>query len=428
MTILTTDKRKSSSSTRVLSGSSQAQANMTPRDAARQRRGSAASAKARLVITPSTDRRSERWAMRDVLNDISRLERVRKCGKVPIGPLVSLKRSGDKHGSGFGGLHTCGSVWACPVCAAKIASQRRLEVEQLADHAVHSGAVVSLLTLTQRHHKGQSLEELWAALSHAWNRVTSTRKWATLKEQLGLIGYVRATEVTHGKHGWHVHVHVLIISEKNPRITPLFYQRKQGRRKTPYPVEVVMPSDVIADRWKAALAQKNVDFLRDRGGLDWQTADDAHLVGRYVAKLGGGVGSIASETTLGAFKKARRGNRTPFQILADFMETGSEDDLRLWHTYEKISRGKRALTWSHGLRDWAGLLAEKTDEQIAEEDNGGETVALFDKKNWKKVRKAGAVNLLNVLDSEGVSAAHRWLKTHGIAFLLSVDDYHHDTG
>lgn len=427
MTILTTDKRKSSSSTRVLSGTSQA--NTRPRDAARQRRGSAALGTTRITITAS-DTRSERWAMRDVLNDISRLARVRKCGKVPIGPLVSLKTSGDKHGSGYGGLHTCGSVWVCPVCAGKIAAHRRLEVEQLADYAVKSGAVVSLLTLTQRHHKGQSLEELWAALSHAWNRVTSTRKWAVLKEQLGLVGYVKATEVTHGKHGWHVHVHVLIISEKNPRITPLFYQRKQGRRKIPYPVEVVMPSDVIADRWKTALAQKNVDFLRDRGGLDWQTAaaDDVHLVGRYVAKLGGGVESLASETTLGAFKKARRGNRTPFQILADFMTTGDEDDLRLWHTWEKVSRGKRALTWSRGLRDWAELEDEKTDEEIAEEDTGGETVALFDKKNWKKVRKAGAVNLLNVLDSEGVSAAHRWLKTHGIAFLLSVDDYHHDTG
>lgn len=152
---------------------------------------------------------------------------------------------------------------------------------------------------------------------------------------------------------------MLVISERNPRITPIFYHHKQGRAGYPYPVEVTTAGAFIADRWKAALARKNVNFLAHRGDMDWQIAKsgDAKAVGQYVAKIGG-ADSIAAEATLGQFKKARRGNRTPFQILADFIEAGDADDLALWHLWENVSRGKRALTSSHDLRKWTKMESE----------------------------------------------------------------------
>lgn len=382
-------------------------------------RASAGAALGNTRITfPVSKSRAHRWDMRAVLNEISSLPRVRKCGRVPIAPHISLKSGGGTSHAGYGGLALCGSVWACPVCAGKIAAHRKEEVSRVADRAMSSGAVVSLLTLTQRHHKGQTLGDLWKALSYAWNKVTSGRRWQELKRQLGMIGYIKATEVTHGRHGWHVHIHVLVVSEKDPALTPVVYQRRQGRKKTPYPVEILLPASFIGDRWHAGLAAKNVGFIVDRGGLDWQTAKDVKAVSQYIAKMDNGADSLAAEATLGAFKKARRGNRSPFQILADFIETGDMDDLALWHQWEKVSFGKRALTWSLGLRDWAGLNAEKTDEEIAEEDIGGETIAYFEQDSWKDLWQIGASKLLDVLDAEGVTAAFAWLDDHGISYLL----------
>ena len=45
----------------------------------------------------------------------------------------------DGRRAGFGGLVTCGSVWACPVCAAKVATKRAEDLAAVLD-AVHAWA------------------------------------------------------------------------------------------------------------------------------------------------------------------------------------------------------------------------------------------------------------------------------------------------
>lgn len=91
------------------------------------------------------------------------------------GPTLRLSA---KRGAGYAGLSTCGSVWACPCCPAKIASRR---AEELADvmAAVHrSGGCAYLVTYTMRHHQGRRLTTLWDAVSAAWGAVTSGKAWA----------------------------------------------------------------------------------------------------------------------------------------------------------------------------------------------------------------------------------------------------------
>lgn len=366
--------------------------------------------------------RAFRYELRENLRSLTSFERIRKCGAVPVASRVSLNFDGLR--GSYVGLHTCGSVWSCPVCSAKISAKRKVEVEGVVTAATRANTFVSMLTLTQRHHEGQKLNELWEGLSYAWNKVTSGRRWQEFKKQLGLIGHIRAVEVTHGEKGWHVHTHVLIISEKDPTVTPVFWQRKKGRRKTPYPPEVYMPADFIAQRWANGLAKRGIDFIKDRGGLDWRTAKpgDEKTLGQYVAKLGvkavNPINGISSEVTLGGFKKARRGNRTPFQILEDVFAYGLEEDRKLWRVWEKSSYGKRALLWSKGLRDWAGLGEEKTDEELAEEQGASKAVAHFENEDWKAVRLAGSGELLDVIERQGEKAAYSWLDSRGLRYEL----------
>src|SRR5664279_2587900 len=52
-------------------------------------------------------------------------ERVKHCQRSTMNEYgVGVFRSSDG-GASFGNLATCGSVWHCPVCAAKITEQRR---------------------------------------------------------------------------------------------------------------------------------------------------------------------------------------------------------------------------------------------------------------------------------------------------------------
>ena len=45
-------------------------------------------------------------------------ERQRNCGAVPVGDRVEIRiRNGSAY---YCGLETCGNVWLCPVCSAKI--------------------------------------------------------------------------------------------------------------------------------------------------------------------------------------------------------------------------------------------------------------------------------------------------------------------
>lgn len=366
--------------------------------------------------------RRRRYRLRDGARLFTTLSRVAKCGKTTIGGAVELRASGDGSRVGYGGLSTCGSVWACPVCAAKISARRRDEVAELVAHAQAEGAEVSMLTLTMRHHRGQQLEALWDALSYGWSRLTSGRAWQQFEEQAGIIGYIKSTEITYSDvNGWHVHLHVLIVTNRSIYI-PIACQRAQGRARQPYPVEYRLPKDIISERWEKALKTQGVEVIPERGGVDWDVASDAEKLANYVTKFGDKKASasdrLSAEMTLGQYKKARKNaSRTLWQVLEDAVATGDMDDIEVWQEYERVSRGRRAMTWSRGLREWAGLGVEQGDEEIAEEVAGDRVVALIDADSWHRVVQPRAAELLDALQ-EGEEHALAWLDAVGAAYCV----------
>lgn len=341
--------------------------------------------------------RQERYALRDELATFTGLERVRKCGRCARGPRIGLRVANVTGSAGWSGLTTCGSVWACPVCAAKIGARRAEEVSQVCTAAAAEGLHLSMVTLTMRHHRGQRLAALWDGLAYGWRGIVSGVGWQKAKEAGGLVGYIRSTEVTHGAAGWHVHIHVLLLSE-----SPL---NEHG-----------LPA-VMHERWARALARRGLESVKDSGGFDFSACapGDESTMGRYVAKMGQTPEGLARETTLGPWKKARRGNRTPWQILADIPAWGDMDDLETWWEYEDASHGRRALTWSRGLRARYGLGAEQTDDEIAAEDLGTEDVLTIDAADWHRVRPHAA-RLLDAAERYGPSIVAVWLASRGIDY------------
>jgi hypothetical protein len=264
------------------------------------------------------------------------------------------------------GLATCGSVWSCPVCSAKIAMRRAEDLADVMRVTLEHGCTASMVTLTMRHHDGQSLRDCWDALSKGWVAVTSGKQWRTDCAAHRLLGWVKADEVTRGRNGWHVHIHALLIWDTGVRLD-----------------DAQVVGERMWRRWTNALQRKGFDSLRDSGGLDVRMASLSPEVGdglhEYFVKL-------SHEITGGQAKLARGGGRTPFQLLSDALATGDAGDLEDWSEWEKASRGRRQIAWSKGLREWTGLGREQTDEEIAEEELAGEDVLFLLPASWHQLR------------------------------------------
>lgn len=343
--------------------------------------------------------------LRGGLRDLTNLERVRKCGHVTAGnagggPGLRLTTSpGGGAVAGLSGLVTCGSVWACPVCAAKIATRRADELADVMRHALESSCKASMVTLTMRHHEGQRLKDCWDALSTAWRAVVSGKQWVTDSAAFGLRGWVKAVEVTRGKSGWHVHIHALMIWDKTVTL--------QVARHV---------ADRMWTRWNRALLRRGFDSLRDAGGLDVRMATlvpGGFGLHEYFVKL-------SHEITGGQAKLAKGGGRTPFQILANATETGEAADVHTWWEWERASHGRRQISWSTGLREWAKLAAEQSDEQVAAEDLQGDELLFLDLDSWRVLRgEPGRVcDLLEATEDDGYRAAMAVLRRWGLGYML----------
>ncbi|MFR9803203.1 protein rep [Pseudonocardia sp. RS010] len=297
--------------------------------------------------------------------------------------------------AGLSGLQSCGSPWACPVCARKIGAERSADVAHVLTAVAAEGGSAALVTLTMRHNRGHRLSDLWDALTAAWGAVTTGRGWKDDQDRFGVLGWVRTVEVTHGPAGWHVHTHVVVALD-GPTSPEMMWAL----------------GDRMFARWERKLTKIGLSAVADRGGLDVRpvrmTADSIEQVSDYIAK-------ITAEITAPSAKDARNGNRSPFAILRDALATGLADDVELWWTWERVSHGRRQLTWSRDLRAWAGLHREKTDEEIAAEDKGGEDMIVIPRDAWEAVR-TDVADLLDAVEIGGIPAAESWLLSRGLSY------------
>ena len=311
-------------------------------------------------------RRGKRHQMRQTLWGESSLPRCRKCGRTRRGDDVQVKGNGSR--VGFAGVVTCGSVWVCPVCNAKIQHQRAQELTTaIAMWMVGSGGRVAFVTLTMRHERADGLGEHWDRLQDSWKKVQMARIWKKWQERLGACGSVRAVEVTDGKNGWHVHLHVL-----------LFIQSLDDKKLLDF-------ESWLSRKWVSAVRSFGGDAT-EANGVDvraMESFSDERLA-KYLSKATDHV-SLGMELTHTQGKTARKSHSTfpHWQHLSDIRDVGDAEALARWTEFEQASKGRRALTWSRGLRKL--LLAqdvEKTDEEIAEESAGDETLLTIPGEAW----------------------------------------------
>lgn len=283
---------------------------------------------------------------------------------------VSVYRNEDGSGSSLTGLNRCGNIWSCPVCAAKVAEHRRAELSAALVQHLKNGGGAYLVTLTFPHEADHPISELLERFTKARQRLQNSRTWKRTMEEAGRIGSVASLEVTISQeNGWHPHLHLLVFAEANGfgEGEPM---NDQGDLISAAIVELkhawtnILLKTGLGDQKK--LHHMLQHALNVRGG---------NQAAEYIAKYGRDERwGQSSEMTRHYAKEGSAGERdgllhfTPFQLLT-WAGNGDEWATRKFLEYAAAIEGKRAVTWSPGLKKALGVNTDQTDEEIAADDN-----------------------------------------------------------
>lgn len=316
-----------------------------------------------------------RWLQRHQVGD----SRVHSCQKIPTSENVGFRLNLTEGGvqASLSGMNSCGAVWSCPSCAARIAHTRAGQV-QAASEAYHAtGGRMWLLTLTLRHDRSQDLALLLDGAHRAWRKVMNSRSWRDAKAQAGVEGYLRVLEVTHGENGWHPHFHILLFQEAgfDPHMATVWMENLKR---------------AMFGEWVKALVHQGFrPPLENQGGADLRpvngnlaTQSDGRLAS-YLSKGAWAGDGAGIEVAGGALKKAKGGGESALQILSRAIE-GEADAIHLWNEWGSAMKGRRQFSWSRTRPACIPeAIATMTDEAAAQiEEAEGEIRVL----PWNRLR------------------------------------------
>jgi hypothetical protein len=399
-----------------------------------------------------TLRRRERLALRAKIRRFSRLKStpriegkspqytLRHCGVVRCSAdgFVRLKVA---EGVGYAeGVVHCGSVHGCPVCAAVIRTKRSRIYADSADRWLKAGHFVYMVTLTFPHYMGDDLGEMWDLVSDGTGYLTSNRAWGRLKFDLGCrprpprvfavdskgvacktrawaecdIGYRRVVECTWGcENAWHPHCHMLVYLRNTEATSKL-----DGARR------LFLIDRHFRTAWPKWVTDHGFRLPSDKHGVKVEECYRAKDAAEYLVKTQDGHG-VGMELARGDLKKGRKESLTPFEI-ADRAGDGEEQFLQLWWTWEKASKGRKMTTESQGLAAMLGEV-EVTDQELADEDAGGDDVAAMTGQAWTEAcnhRCADAAGNPDAVRNGLESALFEAAVAGGLAAVNAVLDAH----
>jgi hypothetical protein len=345
--------------------------------------------------------RVQRFIAQSVTRKLLPMSRTNNCLRVRQGgKQIQVHKSIQYGTTSYSGLQTCGSVWICPVCAAKIAERRKAEI--VAAMAAHkaAGGCVNMLTLTSPHQRGDDLRELLAMQSTALHSFWNDRQVKAVFVEMGNIGQIKATEVTHGRlstynNGWHPHYHVLLFSGSGVDLS-LF----DASQMTDWQVRLYL-------RWANACALAGLGKPSYEHGLK---LDDGSRAAHYVAK---GMWGLEDEMTKGHTKKSLHGE-TPFDFLRAIFENPEDTQAAaLFRHFSEVFKGKRQLHWSRGLKA-RFAIGEKNDDDLAQEKEDDFAILLgtITMEQWRDVLAVeGRGQVLGLAASQGWGAVSEYLES-----------------
>ena len=331
--------------------------------------------------------RIQRFILQSVARKFLPKSRTDKCLRLrQASKEIQVWQSKEHKTTSYSGLQTCGSVWACPVCSAKIAERRRAEI--IAAMAAHkaAGGCMNLLTLTAPHQRADNLADLLKKQALALKKMFADFSVRKVLADMGVLGQIRALEVTHGRlsefnNGWHPHYHLLLFCGSGVDLA-----RFDGPQMKDWAARLYL-------RWAACCEGAGLGTPSFAHGLK---LDDGSKAAKYVAKWG-----LEDEMTKGHTKKATNGE-TPFDFLRAYLADRTDKQAgALFKEFAETFKGKRQLYWSPGLKK-RFAIGESSDEELAAQmDDYAAMLGTITLEQWSYVLAVDGRGVLLMVAANG---------------------------
>lgn len=280
---------------------------------------------------------------------------------------VALQKKEGATRAHYTGLQTCGSVWACPVCASIISERRKIHLQNAINvwREKDTCNAVVMITFTTPHYIFQSLNDVLSIQDKAIRIMKqqpqrgSHKVWRTIMDELCSIGSFTGREITFGQNGWHPHRHECHLS-----VLASVEELKRYREDivTAFAIAFEKAGGVITDMDSFRRHSVQVDQITDDDGFD--------RISSYITKVEGDSWTMAQEATKGIVKTAKNGNITPFGMLEAIRKGDDKTNLyqAKFHEYSMTMHGKKQFFPTNGLNAFLGLHWLSDSELMKEND------------------------------------------------------------
>ncbi|MEM9893769.1 MAG: hypothetical protein AAF962_23180 [Actinomycetota bacterium] len=289
----------------------------------------------------------------------------------------------------FNGVETCGNPNVCLKCGAKIRGRRAADTGRVIKAHLAGGGGAYFVTATMSHERAEAAGDVIDDAMMAWSTLLSAGGWRLLKNAVGVVGFIRTTEVTHSDaNGFHPHHHIAILTAAPMGIDDIDGGQVEWFRQQ-------------LDRlWSTQVTKLDRHVHPDIGVTVVPIRDD-NGIGAYVSK-------IELELVRSDLKTGRTsGSRSHWQIGIDAAGRGHPQDVALWHEVFEAMKGRRYMSTSNGFWRLYNVVDEKTDDEIAAEQLQAAPLVELDRHVYETAARAAAPLLTEVrsLAESGVTPA-----------------------
>ena len=304
----------------------------------------------------------ESWRLLDLAQNILPFGNpVQKCHRVPRGK-VRIMRKGKEHY--YDDVTTCKSAWSCPICSPRLALKRARSVKKLHSELDYDSILVTYtISHNIRDELVQLLNDLYDSLRAARNG-TRGKMFRKLTH-----GYIRTTEITYGKNGWHPHIHELIYMKKGTTINQI--------------------KDTVIKHYKEAV--EKVGKLVNSYTVDAKKWDGDTS---YITK------NSDIDEVIGWFTKDSKSSLNIFQILRRSEDSGRYS--KLYEEYYFSTKRRKITIVSRSLtEDYEKAKKEAEEEFEIQSESDPVLVHEFAAEEWAEVcRKKVRYQILMTLSGE----------------------------
>lgn len=315
--------------------------------------------------------------------------RTAKCHWVSLDDNVSIYKSVEFKTAFYKNLVTCGMVWTCPVCSAKIQERRRLEIASAMESQYRTTGKCVMVTFTFPHTSFDSCADLVNRQRDAFRRLRHTRLYKSTCKNIGYIGLIRSLEVVFGKNGWHPHTHELWFVDGDADAEKLKKSLIRQWRKACQNSLLLTQTDLEKishfNRYSVDIKDfaKNSDYLQ-KSELGHWGAD------RELAKSTSKKGSSKGLHPFELLEKSAFGQ---MQYRAKYLE------------YSKAFFRARQLYWTNGLKMHFNIDDLSDDAIASKTEESAFLIAILTPNEWRLIRKYEHIANALILAVNGGSIA-----------------------